>query len=228
MYLPIRSTILLVAAISIALPVFSLSAKPTPIQIAPQPVSWGDVLAKQPRDSGSGHTAGTRPADLCWIAPDRNAQLWQMRPVFVWRGGSNAIGLRKAGSTQILWQKSIVPTNPNYKRLLYTGPVLQPGQTYEWLFFFDRLAKEPQLWIPFQLMSERDRAPITADLVKLEMQLKAKKASAETVTLQRANYFAQHDLWADVLQEVYSVKTPAADLQQVAQEIETTTCQTKP
>lgn len=203
----------------------------TAAQTTTQATSWRTIFdtvfnPKEPRDPGPGRVGGPRPAELCQIAPKQGAKLWNLNPVFVWRGNISAIGLRRATDETVLWrQTASSQPRTSIKQVRYTGPSLQPGQSYEWMFFFEETSKQPMLTVPFQVMDESDRSSMTADLAKLEAQLKAKKASEETVALQRANYFAQHQLWADVLQEIYSVKTPSTDLQQIAGEISVKVCQ---
>jgi hypothetical protein len=55
---------------------------------------------------------------------------------------------------------------------------------------------------------KRDR--ISVELTQLEERLKG--ASAETIALEKANYFAKEGLWSDALQELYSVPKPSAEL----------------
>lgn len=179
---------------------------------------------KEPRDPGPGGTGGPRPANLCWIAPI--GTLWNDRPLFVWRGDYRSIGVREKGTQQILGRgRASSAATP--LRWRYTGIALQPGKSYEWLFFFSQSSTSPLSWVPFKVMDTKSRNPITTDLNKLVAKLKAEGASQEEIALQRANYFAKRQLWADVLQEVYSVNNPSEQLQQVAREIEAQACQSK-
>jgi len=75
-------------------------------------------------------------------------------------------------------------------------------------------------------MGEQERAPITADLKALETRLNAQKATSEEIALQRASYFAQRQLWGDVLQEIYSVESPSETLKQEAAQILQKVCST--
>jgi hypothetical protein len=70
---------------------------------------------------------------------------------------------------------------------------------------------------------KRDR--LAAELAAMETQLSAAGSTAEEIALERANYFAQRDLWSDALQEIYSVKNPSAALTSNAQEILTYLCE---
>jgi hypothetical protein len=49
--------------------------------------------------------------------------------------------------------------------------------------------------------------------------------AVEEIALQRANYFAQRDLWSDALQEIYSVQNPSPTLTRNAQEILSYLCE---
>jgi len=93
------------------------------------------------------------------------------------------------------------------------------------VFFFDQDSSSPLLKVPFQMVDATEQMAIKTDLAKLEAQFQKQKLNPEALALQRADYFAQRQLQSDVLQEVYSVKNPSAQLQQVTREIETEVCQ---
>jgi len=102
---------------------------------------------------------------------------------------------------------------------------LKPGQ-YEWLFF-DPTTRSLRIRVPFQVMGGKERAATTAGLAKLNANLKTTGSNGEEIALQRAKFFAKRRLWTDAIQQVYSVKKPSAQLQQVVQEIEKETCESK-
>jgi hypothetical protein len=109
-------------------------------------------------------------------------------------------------------------------QLPYTGKALEPGQAYDWVFFFDQTSPSPMSWVTFQVLGGRDRAQVNDALQALDRKLKAQKASPEAIVLQRANFFIQRGLTADVLQEIYSARHPSKELKQVMQDIETKMC----
>jgi len=76
-------------------------------------------------------------------------------------------------------------------------------------------------------MGGKERAVVTAGLAKLNANLKTAGSNGEEIALQPAKFFAKRRLWTDAIQQVNSVKKPSAQLQQVVQEIEKGTCQSK-
>ncbi|MBL1177176.1 hypothetical protein [Pantanalinema sp. GBBB05] len=200
-----------------------------PSAIAQPQLSWQGVTnrmfgGKEPRAPGSGGRGGPRPADLCWITPTET--LWNSRPQLVWSGSFRTVGIRPVGTETLLW-RSVAPAGNRLHRLEYGGTPLKPGKAYEWVFFFSENANTPMLQVPFQLVDANQQTAIKTDLAKLANQYQKQKINTEALALQRANYFAQQQLWSDVLQEVYSVKSPSKQLQQVAQAIEAKVCQRK-
>jgi predicted Fe-Mo cluster-binding NifX family protein len=123
-------------------------------------------------------------------------------------------------SQVVLWSQPVAAANQS---ATYTGKALEPGQKYDWELVVDPALGNSQRFT-FQVMEAQKRDRITAELTALETQLKAAGATAEEIALERANYFAERDLWSDALQEVYSVKNPSATLTQAAQEMSAWAC----
>ncbi len=197
--------------------------------IAQTQPSWQGVINrmfgnKEPRAPGPGRRGGSRPADLCWMTPHET--LWNSRPQLIWSGSFRAVGVRPMGTETTLW-RSVAPAGNMLHRLEYGGTPLQAGKPYEWVFFFDQNSNSPILRVPFQIVDANQQMTIKTDLATLTHQSQKQKINAEALALQRANYFAQRQLWSDVLQEVYSVRTPSKQLQQVTRDIEAKVCQGK-
>lgn len=202
--------------------------------IAQTPLSWQGVVnsilsnkepePREPRAPGSGRSGGSRPANLCWITPTDT--VWNSRPQLVWLGNFRAVGVRLEGTETLLW-RSVAPAGNRLHRLEYGGTPLEPGKTYEWVFFFNGNSTSPMQRVPFQIVDANQQTAINTDLAKLDAESQTQKYSVETMALHRANFFAQRQLKADALQEVFSVKNPSAQLQQVAQDIEAEICQSK-
>lgn len=171
---------------------------------------------------------GSRGPLLCAIAPQpitTNSDVWSDRPLLVWRGTLSRIEIRQTGSNKVLWRQTGIE---GQNRTLYAGEVLQPGQTYDWLLF-DPFATEnssPRQRVTFRVMDTKERDRIKTQLQNLEQELKAKGTSAEEIAIQRAQYFAQKNLWSDVLQEAYSVQNPSAALAGIIQDLPTKLCST--
>jgi hypothetical protein len=193
------------------------------------PLSWNDISIKlfslsNLQEQRYNKPGGKTPPKICLISPGRQEQIWHDRPLFIWQGTQPAIGVRQSDTGAILWQRSSPATSP-LKRARYLGEELRSGRTYDWLFFAKEADSAPQFWVKFQIMPPPASILISAELKTLERKLEAAEADAETIALHRANYFAQKNLWTDVLQEIYSVREPSAELQQLTQEILTRVCQ---
>lgn len=192
-------------------------------------LNWGKVvqgLLKRDKPPLGGR------GEVCPISPFHQANqapvlIWSDRPLFIWQGGSRMIGVRLQGTKTVLWREQVGGERSTLRQVQYSGPVLQPGKTYEWLFFFSQSSTQPNLFVPFQIMDATQQTTIKMHLAKLNIQPETQKINAEALALQRANYFAQRQLWSDVLQEVYSVRNPSKQLQQVARDIEAKVCQGK-
>ncbi|MGA7935198.1 MAG: hypothetical protein WCA35_16740 [Kovacikia sp.] len=198
----------------------SVLAKPG---LVSQQLSWSDLwrsLRRPRRDQGG-------KGQLCLLVPaqaDKPEGMWHDRPLFVWRGLELTIGLRQAGSETVFWRRSLSQPGTLVNQIQYTGPPLQPGQSYELLLFSSPTAAQPGRPQPFTVMSASKRAPVTTALQALTAKLAKEKASEETIAQERARYFLDHDLQTDALQEVYRVKKASAALSQVATDISERLC----
>ena len=82
------------------------------------------------------------------------------------------------------------------------------------------------------LLPERDcalRTPqadrLARELEQLETELTLSGANTEEITLEKANYFAERDLWSDALQQIYSVENSSTALNSNTQEIVNYLCE---
>ncbi|MBD2604809.1 hypothetical protein H6G81_09795 [Scytonema hofmannii FACHB-248] len=160
------------------------------------------------RDPGS-----STPNSVCMISPDapmdKTRVVWNNRPLFLWQGNPLEVGLNKDRKTK-LWTQKIAP---GQQFINYTGESLQPGLKYFWVVWNkDSTTGEMQVTanIPFQVMETQQRDRITNELKSLENQYKG--ANGEAIALTKADYFIQQELWADALQQAYSVEKPSAEL----------------
>ncbi len=205
-----------------------LSNQPIPNQ-KKQPqsfISWiSQAIFKKeppirPRKGGSRPTV-RNPNDICMISPDEPETtriVWSDRPTFLWEGKVKKIVVLNK-STGKKWTQPVTETE---NISTYTGDEpLQPGQTYEWrVFFEDHLS----IGVKFQIMEAQQRDRITADLQNLEKQLKAENKDTEAIALVKAKYFAENQLWSDVLQQVYSIQTTSTDLDAFRKDISHKLC----
>ncbi len=155
--------------------------------------------------------------------------VWHRRPMLIWRGDAGAIGLQTAQDAPAFWRQSSPPLDgTGVQKLHYTGQPLELGQSYQWAFFFAPTSPHEQSWLPFMMVSGDRYQQVAQDLQQLTASLKRQQASAEQVIWQRADYFARQQLWADALQELYSVPQPSAELQRLRQQMRTAACAAKP
>jgi hypothetical protein len=197
-------------------------------------INWPDLFRRNNQDTeGVGPPFdGTGRGELCLISPKKQEKIWSDRPFFLWRpsfdprteepiGTVTQVEVRSnfRDADTIVWTGTPTDSNPIYDYLAYDGDTkLEPGQTYFWLIFLDGATGED--WIAFsefQVMPSEERDPIVAELQALTDRLTAEGADAETLAFERAKYFADKQLFADALQEAYSVAEPSAELMELRQ-----------
>lgn len=179
-------------------------------------LSWSGILnllrrKKTPLGSRGG-------SDLCAIAPGKLGnitEVWSDRPLFLWQGRAQKIAVLPQGSKADWWSQ---PVTAAAGSATYAGAALQPGRTYEWMVFAGQ-SSSPTLKTEFQVMDAQRRDRMTAELTALEMQLRSQAANDEAIALARANYFAQHQLWSDVLQQAFSVQNRSDALASIVKNI---------
>jgi hypothetical protein len=170
-------------------------------------------------------------SSICAIAPGLLGEqniIWSDSPRFLWQGPIQRVEVRPYSleapyqRQEILFQQSVAATD---QQVMYSGKVLQPGQKYDWqIYLTANSAPNPRMRIMFQVMNQEGRDRITAELSALELRLKPAKATAEQIVLERAYYFADHELWSDALQEIYSASSLSPKLAQAAQDITAYLC----
>lgn len=179
-----------------------------------QQISWGDIFSVLRR----GRKEQGGKGNLCLLVPantDKPETMWHDRPLFVWKGFEQTIGLRQADSKTVFWRRSLSQPGTIVNQIQYTGKALQPGQTYELLLFSSPTAIDPVRWQVFTIMSAPNRASVTMALQTRTATLKRAGASEEAIAQQRAQVFSDRHLEADVLQEAYAVKQPSVVLKQL-------------
>ncbi|MBW4683408.1 MAG: DUF928 domain-containing protein [Microcoleus vaginatus WJT46-NPBG5] len=211
----------LVLLVGSTLPLQAAMPSVTAIKTNVLATSVGDIVDEiRPKRRGKGSRG-----EICVFAPiklvdfdakseetQETLKIWTARPLFLWQGGTpKQIELFVEGSNEVLWNPKI-PEGAS--GILYDGEPLQPGQTYEWRLTAPFPIKQPA----FQIMEAQQRDRISAELTQLQEQLQG--ASEETIALERANYFAKQELWADALQELYSVSNPSPALTTAIKQIQ--------
>ncbi len=196
-------------------PAVSANKKPTP-----QNFSWINISQilfgkKPPVKPRKGGSRDPIVKKICMVSPDiadKTRIVWSDRPLFIWKGQVQKVTLRTEDSNQE-WSQPVTQT----QNITYTGEPLKPGRTYEWRAFFSETQFKS---VTFQVMEANKRDRITAELKNLENRLKAQRANTEAIASAKANYFADSNLWSDVLQQAYSVQKPSDDLKQMIKNID--------
>jgi hypothetical protein len=221
----IKSCLLLLSASSIVIfPALVILPETALSNEVVQTTSWRDVLNINNLFQRRRRRTAAR-GNFCPISPGVQGeitQIWSDRPLFVWQGEIQTIGVRTRGrDTDDFWSQSVAALQST----TYTGEKLQPGQTYEWTVY---RGEKPAMFVPFRLMQTQQRDRITKELSNLETQLQTKGADKEAIALAKAKYFAYQELWSDVLQQAYSVPEPSAELKRIRQDIAQQLCTTPP
>jgi hypothetical protein len=202
-----------------------------------EPTSWTDIWtqveAQDPTTPGETRTGTGRGDDLCQISPSPAEKIWSDRPLFLLTkrlggGPIDRIELRsdRQDPKTTIWTASeadeLIAEDENGRPIYiyttsYSGEqTLEPGKTYHWLLFLSGADENDYTsFTSFEVMSPEERDPIAADLQELTDQLIAEDTGEEAIALERARYFADRKMWADALQETYSVADPSEELLQL-------------
>lgn len=203
----------------------SLLAIFLPSQTPPQPpinspsvnpdVTWTILLSQAAPPTGT-PPGGSRGSgnDLVPLLPGMiSAETWSNRPLFLWQGRARQIELI-AATGSIVWSQRLAETA---QHCFYTGTPLTSGP-YEWVLYSP--AKVAVSRVAFRVMQPEAQSTITSDLAALETQLPT--ATPEQLALQKANYFAERQLWSDVFREAFSVTDPSQELATLLSTLPTT------
>ncbi len=140
--------------------------------------------------------AGTH-GEFCSISPNIAAyRTWSDQPLFAWEGSVNIIQVRSSRYGKALWSYQV---NDNQTSVMYNadgkGQPLQRGKEYYYWVEYNTTDNNGQLitdteTIPFQVMGGKAYRIIQAEL------------PAEQFRDQHASYFADHDLFLDVVRVI--------------------------
>ncbi|BAY95286.1 MULTISPECIES: hypothetical protein [unclassified Tolypothrix] len=163
----------------------------------------------------------SRPQEgLCLITP--NGKIYSTNPMFIWQGNLKEIAVSKARNQKNFWHQKV--TNPETLAVYQGEQALQPGSSYDWKGF---LGENPTIVAKFQVMGTQERQQITDELKALEQRLQTQGADEKTIALEKADFFAKHELWSDVLQQVYSVPNLAKELPSQTKDLLKQLCEDK-
>ena len=170
----------------------------------------------------------SRNSSMCLISPGNSGQelIWSDRPLFIWQGRtvepqinlySSMVNDDSLDEPELIWSETIAP---NSQTIAYTGEKLEPGSTYQWEFISHGKPYRQTM----VLMEQSQREAISTELTALDNRLKTSKASAEEMAIAKADFFLQHKLGSDALQQLYSVADPDSDLASQIDDFEDRLC----
>jgi hypothetical protein len=201
-------------AIAILLLLAGAVMAPTPVLA--QGVSWGDIVKWLSPKRSSGGTRSLSP--ICLLNEGQAISVLTPRPTIFWRGGGvKSIGLRKTGTLEkLLWEPQRI--DPGKQSLTYSGPTLEAGQSYDWVFFNDSKGKSIRTFQTITLVSKADSTKILGEMSQLS-------GKGEAKTLEQLNYLIQNGMPADAMSKVMQVLPSAsAEFKQTAETLKTMPC----
>lgn len=170
-----------------------------------------------------GANRGSRPiAGFCLLSPDLGQSVWHQEPMLVWQGYP-MVGIRLQGEATPLWQDAIAAPATKAYRVAKPELLLNPGQTYEWLFYIID-PNAPALQVPFQVMDQAARARHNVELTAIQNKLTTETADESALALAQADYFIANNLPADALQVIFSVEEPTPELLEMQTVLVQTLC----
>ncbi|MDJ0647245.1 MAG: DUF928 domain-containing protein [Xenococcaceae cyanobacterium MO_188.B19] len=185
---------------------------------------WNLLKAKREQEP-----ALSSRSNICEITPGLLGEtnlIYSDRPLFLWQGEVTNLEVNLYSpfsldaEQEILWAKTI---NDQSRNISYTGESLQPGKIYDWEIVTDSQTNRRR--ISFKIIDAEERNIISQELAQLETELTASGANKEEITLAKAKYFAEKDLWSDSLQQLHSLETSSDNYTALNQEIISYICE---
>jgi hypothetical protein len=165
---------------------------------------WGFWGRRRPRTRLT-----TRSTSFCEITPGliKTTKIWHDRPLFKWEGQAVQINVREHESQKVIWSQSLDGKTP---QTIYSGDTnLEPGKLYQWQVLGSvKNESDRNFWTTFNVMPSSDHKAIATDLSALTK--KVGQGSWEAIVLEKADYFAEKNLWSDAIQVLYSVDQVSA------------------
>jgi hypothetical protein len=213
--------------------------QPAIAQSQVQGISWGQIFDFLKRKRVRG---GSRNPFFCAASPalwdealsrtdaSKDAVIWNVRPLFVWKGKASHVEVRQENdSYDLVWESAVTE---GAQQIRYSGKALKTGQVYAWKVFVRKakVSSSANVFIPvgssvaFQVMGDAEHQRVARELDELGTKLKGQNGSVESLALHRANYFARRELWADVLLEAFSVKRRSSELTQLVESVPKRVC----
>lgn len=171
----------------------------------------------------------TRGDELCLISPGNIGEqiIYSDRPMFIWQGAipDSTINLYSSSANynyeqdeQLIWSQEVAANTQN---ISYQGKPLQPGFIYDW----ELITTDSTYRSTFVVIKDINQNAIAQEIVAMSDRLKANGKEAEAIAIAVADYLAQKQLWSDVLQQLYTVENPSANLVSKTEDIEQYLCE---
>ncbi|MEO1146841.1 MAG: hypothetical protein AAFY26_14750 [Cyanobacteria bacterium J06638_22] len=211
----------------------------------PQASGWrrifeGWLSQEPPVDPRNG---GSRPADgegVCWVAPfsmPTTAVVWSDRPTFTWQSPEGQVTQlelqpsddRHAPLTYPISADNQILDTPVPTYQLTLDRALEPGVTYEWRMYRP-LPSQPELeeriprFVRVEVMAAEERDGIATELTQLEETHMEQGIEGEDATFQRAAFFGERGLLAEMWQTLLSQPEPSEDLEGAIADTLTSLC----
>lgn len=182
---------------------------------------WNRLRGRRTPKGGRGEICAILPQELENLDNGQKGtdEIWTDKPMFYWRGvGVTQIDIKNSKGEVFATLK----VKDGLTKIKYNGKPLQLGEYYGW-----QITAEKDRGFPtkdsvsyFKVMDSEKRDGITKNLKELEASLKKKGDSVEKIALEKANYFANREMWTDALEHLYSVQKPSAQLMDIIRKIE--------
>ena len=171
----------------------------------------------------------TRGDELCLISPGNIGEqiIYSDRPIFIWQGAipDSTINLYSPSANynyerdeQLIWSQEVAANSQN---IAYQGEPLQPGFIYDW----ELVTPDTTYRSTFVVMKDVTKNEIDRDIAAMSDRLKSNRKKEEYIAIAVADYLAQKQLWSDVLQQLYAVENPSANLVSKTEDIEQYLCE---
>jgi hypothetical protein len=171
----------------------------------------------------------TRGDELCLISPGNIGEqiIYGDRPVFIWQGTipdstinvySSSANYNYEQDEQLIWTQEVAANSQN---IAYKGETLQSGFIYDW----ELTTTDSTYRATFVVMKDVNQVQIDRDIAAIKDRLKAENKENEEIAIAVTDYLAQKQLWSDVLQQLYTVENPSANLTSKIEDIEQYLCE---
>jgi hypothetical protein len=167
---------------------------------------WSGVTERHILLNGTGsQTEIIREMGFC-ISPtfdEKERLLWTRQPLIAWAKQAKSLELIDTLTFKTIWQRKDLSDKVPYLKL--NAPILA-NRKYYLRLVIDDYGVERIAYIDFQTVSDPQWQQIDRDLTEIDKRGIRDRLSQEEVILQKAEYFAKHQLWGDLQSTVLSFR----------------------